>query len=226
MTTPILMFAAGFGTRMGALTANKPKSLVYVADMPLIDHALALTQSQRLGPIVVNLHYKGQMIRDHLIDYDIIFSDESNMILETGGGLRKAGPLLGGSPVVTLNTDAVWVGPNPIALLLNSWKPEMEALLVTVPKPNVHGHLGAGDFQHDTAGRLSRGTGAVYSGLQMIRMDDLANIDNTKFSMNIIWDRIAARNGLYGVSYSGQWCDVGQLESIKIAEHMIEATYV
>lgn len=226
MTTPILMFAAGFGTRMGALTADKPKPLIPVLGVPLIDHAFALTDGQNLGPIVINLHYKGQLIRDHLINHIVKFSDESDTLLETGGGLRKARPLLGGSPVVTLNTDAVWAGPNPIKLLLAAWRPEMEALLVTIPKKNVHGHLGAGDFNRDANGQLSRGAGDVYSGLQMIRTDDLTSIAETVFSMNVLWDRIAARGGLYGVSYSGQWCDVGQPESIAVAEHMIEVTHV
>jgi MurNAc alpha-1-phosphate uridylyltransferase len=187
---------------------------------------LALTQGLDLGPVVINLHYKGQMIRNHLADCDVTYSDENEMLLETGGGLRQAGPLLAGSPVVTLNTDAVWVGPNPIAMLLAAWKPEMEALLVTIPKPSAHGHFGAGDFNRDADGRLTRGAGDVYSGLQIIRTDDLVQITDTAFSMNVLWDRITERGALYGVSYSGQWCDVGQPESIAIAENMIEASHV
>lgn len=226
MTTPILLFAAGFGTRMGSLTVDRPKPLVPVTGMPLIDHALVLTQGLDLGPVVINLHYKGQMIRDHLADCDVTYSDESEMLLETGGGLRHAEPLLAGSPVVTLNTDAVWAGPNPIAMLLAAWKPKMEALLVTIPKPSAHGHHGAGDFNRDADGRLKRGAGDVYSGLQMIRTDDLTKITDIAFSMNVLWDRIAERGGLYGISYSGQWCDVGQPESIAIAENMIEVSDV
>lgn len=221
MTTPILLFAAGFGTRMGALTADQPKPLVQVAGMPLIDHALDLAVDQDIGPVVINLHYKSQMIRDHLNDQDVIFSDETNEILETGGGLRKAMPLLETSPVMTLNTDAIWAGFNPIKMLLDAWDPEMEALLMTIPKPSVHGHLGTGDFIKADDGRLTRGAGDIYSGLQIIRTDDLHNITDTAFSMNVLWDRIAARGGLYGVSYTGQWCDVGQPQSIKIAENMI-----
>lgn len=226
MTMPTLLFAAGFGTRMGALTADRPKPLVRVANIPLIDHALALTRDQNLGPIVVNLHYKGQMIRDHLSGQGIAFSDESESILETGGGLRKAMPLLGGSPVMTLNTDAVWSGPNPIDALLAAWKPEMDALLMMIPKPAVHGHFGAGDFINDNNGRLTRGAGDIYSGLQIIRTDDLPNITDPAFSMNVVWDTIAARGGLYGLQYTGQWCDVGQPQSIAIAEKMIGANHV
>ena len=226
MTTPILLFAAGFGTRMGALTADRPKPLVQVAGRCLIDHALDLTTNQPVGPHVVNLHYRGDMLRHHLADRDIIFSDEADAILETGGGLRRAMPLLGGSPVLTLNTDAVWHGPNPVAALLSAWRDDMECLLLTVPPRHAHGHRGGGDFLRDANGRLTRGKGEVYSGLQMIRTDDLPKIGETAFSMNLLWDRIMGRAGLFGVSYTGDWCDVGQPQSIDIAQSMIGATHV
>jgi len=220
MTMPILLFAAGLGTRMGALTADKPKPLVPVAGDALIDHALKLVGPE-IGPVVVNLHYHGDKLRHHLAGRDIAFSDESDAILETGGGLRHALALLGGSPVITLNTDAVWDGPNPIDALLAAWRPEMEALLLTVPLANVHGHKGRGDFITDPDGRLTRGAGQVYTGLQIVRTDDLMNIPDPAFSMNVLWDRIAARGGLFGHSYTGRWCDVGQPESIAIAARMI-----
>lgn len=218
---PILLFAAGFGTRMGALTADKPKPLVQVAGRALIDHALALTADQDIGPKVVNIHYKGQMLRDHFAGTNVLFSDETDEILETGGGLRKAMPLLGGSPVITLNTDAIWHGPNPIAALLDAWHPDMEALLMTVPVAQAHGHKNSGDFLIDERGELTRGAGEIYSGLQMLRTDDLVNIAGTAFSLRSLWDRITKRGGMNRVSYTGQWCDVGRPESIEIAEKMI-----
>lgn len=221
MKTPILLFAAGLGTRMGALTQDRPKPMVKVAGRPLIDHALSLISSEMIGPCVVNLHYKGDMVRDHLRDRDIVFSDETSMLLETGGGLRHALPLLGDTTVCTLNTDAVWSGPNPISRLLAAWNPKMEALLLTVPKARAIGHKGNGDFIADADGRLSRGAGEIYTGLQIIRTDDLENITETSFSMNVLWNRIAERGGLYGMSYDGRWCDVGQPESIALAEDML-----
>lgn len=218
---PLLMFAAGLGTRMGDLTRDQPKPMVKVAGRPLIDHALAQIDAAVLGPCVVNLHYKGQMLRDHLSGQNIVFSDESGTLLETGGGLRNAQPLLGSSPVCTLNTDAVWRGANPISALMQAWDPKMEALLLTIPKARAIGHTGQGDFTADQDGRLGRGAGEVYSGVQIIRTDDLANIPEAAFSMNVLWDRIAARGGLYGLTYDGLWCDVGQPESIALAENML-----
>ena len=112
-----MLFAAGLGTRMGALTAHRPKPLVEVAGRPLIDHALDLAREAAVPRVVANLHYRGEMIRDHLAGSPVLFSDETDRILETGGGLRQALPLLGPGPVYTLNSDAVWTGANPLTTL-------------------------------------------------------------------------------------------------------------
>lgn len=221
MSMPILFFAAGLGTRMGALTATKPKPLIPVAGKALIDHALDLAIAAGTGTMVVNLHYRGDMIKDHLAGQRIAFSDESAALLETGGGLRHALPLLGDNPVLTMNTDAVWHGSNPVQQIMQAWRPEMEALLLMVAKENVSGHLGKGDFRIDTAGRLHRAPDAIYTGLQIIRTDVLSEIDETAFSMNLIWDIFADRGGLYGATYDGWWCDVGQPSSIPAAEAML-----
>lgn len=221
MTTPILLFAAGLGTRMGDLVRDRPKPLVPVAGKPLLDHALDLTAVDGIGQRVVNLHYKAQMIRDHLQGKDILFSDERVALLETGGGLRHALPLLGEGPVMTMNTDAVWQGPNPVAQVLAAWRDDMEALLLMVPPAQVVGHPGKGDFHHGADGRLHRGPGDIYTGVQMIRPDTLADIKDSAFSLNIVWDQMAKRGGLYGLRYNGRWCDVGQPSSIPLAEAML-----
>lgn len=222
MTMPIMFFAAGLGTRMGALTKDMPKPLIKVGGKTLIAHALDLVNSAGVGRKVVNLHYRGDMIRQHLADRDIIFSDESDALLETGGGLRHALPLLNGNPVLTMNTDAVWQGPNPVQHILSAWRPQMEALLLLVEKHNVSGHLGKGDFSVDAEGRLHRGPQTIYTGLQIVRTDVLAQINETAFSMNAVWNIINARGGLFGTVYDGQWCDVGQPSSLPLAEAMLD----
>ncbi|SFR53729.1 MobA-like NTP transferase domain-containing protein [Yoonia tamlensis] len=221
MKTPILLFAAGLGTRMGALTQNTPKPLVQVAGKPLIDHALALTDIPQIGRKVVNVHYRADQIRAHLAGHDIAISDETDLLRETGGGLRHALPLLAGSPVITMNTDAVWRGPNPIEIALNAWRDDMEALLLVVEKPNVRGHHGKGDFHLDADGQLHRAPDMIYTGVQIIRTETIDHIKESAFSLNFVWNGIAARGGLYGVKYEGHWCDVGQPSSIPIAEAML-----
>ncbi len=218
-----MLFAAGLGTRMGALTADRPKPLIPVAGRPLIDHALALLKGVKVGPVVVNLHYHPEQIRAHLTDHsEIRFSDEP-VLLETGGGLRAALPELGGNPVVTLNTDAVWTGPSPLERLIRHWDPaRMEALLLLVPRDRAVGHIGGGDFLVDAEGRLRRGPGEVYTGLQIIRTDRLAEIADPVFSIGRIWDRMAEAGTLFGLGHEGGWCDVGRPDCIPLAEALLE----
>lgn len=222
MKPPILLCAAGNGTRMGALTQHQPKPLIKVAGKALIDHALDQVHAAQLQTIVVNLHAHAPMMVDHLADQPVTFSDETDALLETGGGLRKALPLLNANPVMTMNTDAVWNGPNPINALLNAWRPEMEALLLMVAKPNVSGHLGKGDFRMDTDNRLHRAPDMIYTGVQIIRTDVLSEIKEPAFSMNVVWNIINDRGGLFGATYAGRWCDVGQPSSIPLAEAMLD----
>ena len=221
--TPILLFAAGLGTRMGALTEDRPKPLVEVAGRALIDHALAFADLPQVGPRVVNVHYRAAQMRAHLEARGVAISDETGHLLETGGGLKAAAPLLGGSPVLTMNTDAVWNGPNPIPALLAAWRPEMEALLLVVPRARAHAHRGKGDFRLDESGRLHRAPEHVYTGLQMIALDRLEEVEAQVFSMNEYWNRMAARGGLYGLLYEGRWCDVGHPEALAEAEAMLDA---
>lgn len=219
--TPIsvLLFAAGFGTRMAPLTDTRPKPLVQVAGKPLLDHALTLCDGLRA---VVNTHYRADQIKDHLALTDALISNEAGEILETGGGLKRALPLLDSNPTFTMNTDAVWQGPNPIDTLAHNWNgARMEALLLLIPRDAAVGHKGAGDFDIDADGRISRGADYVYSGVQIIRTDGLAAITETAFSMWALWDGMLARGTMSGAVYAGQWCDVGQPESIQLAEAML-----
>jgi MurNAc alpha-1-phosphate uridylyltransferase len=219
----VMLFAAGFGTRMGALTRDRPKPLIEVAGKPLIDHALALAEAIRPARIVVNTHYRPEMIAAHLAGRNVLISPEQPRILETGGGLKAALPLLGTGPVFTANTDAIWRGPNPLALLSAAWDPaRMDGLLVCVPRTRAHGHDGAGDFTADAEGRLTRGPGLIYGGAQILATEGLAMIAAEAFSLNLLWDRMLAEGRLYGLIYPGQWCDVGSPEGIARAEDLLK----
>lgn len=218
----VLMFAAGFGTRMKPLTDICPKPLIKVGGQALIDHAMQLATDHGVARIVVNLHYKSHMIRDHLAGTSTLFSEEQPDILETGGGLKAASPLLGHGPVYTMNTDAVWSGANPFDMLCKAWQPErMDALLLCIPQGQAVGHKGGGDFVIGADGTAHRGPGLVYSGLQIIQSETVRDVEETAFSLNVIWDRLIASNRLHAVAYSGEWCDVGQPASIALAEDML-----
>ncbi|WP_254919058.1 nucleotidyltransferase family protein [Oceanicola sp. 22II-s10i] len=222
-----MIFAAGFGTRMGALTADRPKPLVEVGGQTLLDRALGLARDEGLGRIVVNTHYRGDQIARHLQGSGVAISDEADAILETGGGLRQALPLLGADTVMTLNPDVVWHGPNPLSMLRAAWDPvRMDALLLCVDPKAAVGRLGAGDFDPDAEGRLTRGGQVIYGGAQVIATDDLSAIPDPAFSLNRVWDLMIARGRLFGLTYPGQWCDVGRPEGIGMAEGMLGADHV
>ncbi len=220
---PLMMFAAGFGTRMGALTADRPKPMVPVAGRPLLDHALDVADAAHPARIALNLHYRGDQIARHLRPRrDIALSWERGRILETGGGLRAALPLLPQGPVLTLNTDAVWTGPNPLATLAAAWEGgRMGALLLLAPADRATGHRGPGDFALDGAGRIVRGGRFVYLGAGVIDPGALAGIPGPAFSLNRAWDRLIAQGRAFGIVHAGGWCDVGQPEGIALAEGML-----
>ena len=215
--TSVLFFAAGLGTRMAPLTNDRPKPLVTVAGKSLLAHAMDLAET--IPTRVVNVHYLADQIIA-MVDPTVIISDERDALLETGGGLKKAAPLLS-NPTFTMNTDAVWSGPNPFDVLREAWRDEMDALLLTCPKSNAVGHLGHGDFVTAPDGRISRGPGNIYTGAQIIRTDVLQSISETAFSLNEAWNILLERGTLFGVEYTGKWCDVGRPDSIPLAEEMV-----
>ncbi|WP_158965985.1 nucleotidyltransferase family protein [Chachezhania sediminis] len=216
-----MLFAAGFGTRMGALTQDCPKPLIHVSGRPLLDHALDLVAGA--PRIVVNTHYKGDQIAAYLAGRDILISDEQPEVLDTGGGLRLALPLLGAKTVITTNSDAVWAGPNPVTMLAEAWDPEkMDALAIVIPRDRAVGHKGKGDFLLDADGRIARGPGGIYGGVQILKTGGLDAIPDKVFSLNRLWDRMLADGRMYGLDYPGHWCDVGHPEGIALAERMLQ----
>lgn len=222
---PLMLFAAGLGTRMGALTANRPKPLIPVSGRPLIDHALALVDEAGIDRIVVNTHYLADQIEAHIAPRGLIVSREEPAILETGGGLKRALPLLGDDPVMTLNTDAVWTGRNPLIELMAVWDgARMDGLLLLLPVEKAMGHVATGDFLMDLDGRLERAKGRpgpVYLGAQILKTAGLTAIEEEVFSLNLLWDRMISEGRLYGMIHDGGWCDVGRPEGIALAETML-----
>lgn len=218
----LMLFAAGLGTRMAPLTADRPKPLIQVAGRALIDHALDLVLGAQIGRVVANVHYRADQVIAHLAGRPVAISDETDGILETGGGLRKALPLLGPGPVFTLNTDAIWTGPNALEALRRSWDgARMDAVLALVPVARATGYRGTGDFMLHPDGRITRGEGYVYTGAQILNPAGLETVPEPAFSLNRLWDVMIAEGRAYGVVHSGGWCDVGRPESIALAEQLL-----
>lgn len=224
---PLMVFAAGFGTRMGALTQGRPKPLIPVAGRPLIDHALGLATQAGVTRTVVNTHYRAAQMASHLAGSGVAISAESEQILETGGGLKAALPLLGAGPVALLNSDGIWTGANPLQELAAAWDGDrMEALLLLLPLADTLAHGPKGDFRLAADGRISRGGGGedhVYIGAQILHPARIAATPDAVFSLNRPWDEMIAAGTAFGLVHQGRWCDVGHPEGIAVAEALLHS---
>lgn len=228
-----MVLAAGLGKRMRPLTATRPKPLVEVAGRTLLDRAMGTLKAGGVTRFVVNVHYMADRIEAHLaargMDQEARISDERDLLLETGGGIAKALPLIDADPFLSINADNIWVdGPVGAArLLANRWDPaHMDALLLLVPLARANCHGGPGDFHMDPLGRVSRrrpGRVApfVYTGLQMLSKSLFEGVAVEPFSMNRLWDKAAAEGRLYGVVHQGLWFDVGTAAAVKETEMLL-----
>ena len=224
---PLMIFAAGFGTRMGALTKGRPKPLIPVAGRALIDHALEVGHRAGVTRTVVNTHYRADQMAAHLKGRGVAISHEAGPILETGGGLKAALPLLGQGPVAILNSDGIWTGANPLQELAAAWDgSRMEALLLLLPLADTLAHGPTGDFRLAPDGRISRGEGGedhVYIGAQILHPARIAATSDEVFSLNKPWTEMIAAGTAYGVIHQGGWSDVGHPEGIAAAEALLHS---
>lgn len=228
-----MVMAAGLGKRMRPLTATRPKPLVEVAGQPLIDHALDRLRAAGIERAVVNVHYRADALEAHLKakagGLEIIISDERDLLLETGGGLVKAGPLIEDDPFLVVNSDNLWVdGPtDAIRLLAARWNnAEMDALLLLVPLARAHCHNGRGDFHMDALGQIRRRAHGrvapfVYTGIQLISHRLLADAPGGPFSTNLLWDKAIEAGRCYGFVHQGLWFDVGTPPAIARTETLL-----
>lgn len=217
-----IYFAAGFGRRMAPLTDNRPKPLIEVAGKALLDHALDQGTAYGMANSVVNTHYLAEMIDTHLQGRKITTIHETPEILETGGGLRNALPALGSAPVFTMNTDAVWHGPNVFKILADAWDPKrMDGLLLLVPPTRMVGHRLTSGFDLAPDGQIYRAPALAYTGVQILKTDGLSQIPERAFSLNLYWDQLLKKKSLFGVIYPGHWCDVGRPDTLPLAEAVV-----
>jgi MurNAc alpha-1-phosphate uridylyltransferase len=226
-----MVLAAGLGKRMRALQVDRPKPLVAVAGKALIDHALDRFAAAGVERAVVNLHYRADQIEAHLAARTqprILISDERGLLLETGGGLKKAAPLLGRAPVYCTNTDAILVDDEgeACARLGSAFDgARMDALLLLSDKERASGFEGPGDFDLHADGRISFRSGAraatVYTGLQIIDPKLADGAPEGPFSMRVLWDKAAAEGRLFGLIHSGLWMHVGDPEGFRAAEERL-----
>jgi MurNAc alpha-1-phosphate uridylyltransferase len=229
-----MIMAAGLGKRMRPLTATRPKPLIEVAGKALLDHVLEKLRAAGVRRVVVNVHYLADSLEAHLESrnhgLEVVISDERDLLMETGGGLVKAAPLIDSDPFLALNSDNLWIdGPaDTLKLLASQWDDSrMDALLLLVPQARALNHQGIGDFHMDRGGRLrrrekSRVAPFVFTGVQIVSKRLLRDAPEGPFSTNVLWDRAIEEGRCFGAVHQGLWFDVGTPQSIKLTETALE----
>ncbi|MCX7280074.1 MAG: nucleotidyltransferase family protein [Alphaproteobacteria bacterium] len=229
-----MIMGAGLGTRMRPLTDHQPKPLVMVDGKTLIDHSIDRLVAAGVNRIVVNLHYKAQMLRDHLSnrrDAQIVFSDETEQLLDTGGGVVKAMPHFSGAPFFIINSDSIWVEGTSAALpaMIAAWdEGRMDGLLLLAQMKTALGYEGTGDFALTADKNIVRALGAVpplyaYPGVQIVHPRMFEGAPAGAFSTNVMWDRAIAAGRVSGTLLDGVWIHVGTPQARDEAEAYLRA---
>ena len=228
-----MIMAAGKGTRMMPLTADRPKPLVEVGGVALLDHVLDHLRDAGVGKIVVNAHYLADQVEAHLAahatDFDVSISDERELLRDTGGGLVQALPMISDDPFICVNADNWWTndGQNAIARLMAHWDAaRMDVLMLLVPLATAYNSQGIGDFNMDADGRLSRRVGDapapyVWTGIQLLSKKLIVDPPSDVFSTNVFWDRAIAEGRCMGLVHEGMWFDVGYPAAITATEERL-----
>jgi MurNAc alpha-1-phosphate uridylyltransferase len=204
--TAAMIMGAGLGTRMRPLTDDRPKPLVTVGGKTLIDHSIDRLAAAGVTLVVVNLHYKAEMLRAHFAkrhDVEIVFSDETEKLLDTGGGVVKAMPFFGDRAFFVINSDSIWIeyGAPVLSAMTAAWdRSRMDGLLLLAEMKTALGFEGSGDFALKRDGRLVRARDAqegdqifAYPGVQIAQPRLFADAPQGAFSTNIMWDRAMRR---------------------------------
>ncbi|MCB9987981.1 MAG: nucleotidyltransferase family protein [Rhodospirillales bacterium] len=219
------VLAAGMGARMRPLTNNRPKPMIEIAGKPMIDHALDHLTAAGVKNVTVNLHYKGDILESHLKQRPapvLTFSREEPL-LDTGGGLKKGLPTMGGNPFFVVSGDSIWEnGPGIPALerMAAAWDPEnMDILLLLQPVETMTLTTPVGDYHRDGQGRLTRArdqNGAyMWTSIRICKPSVFENTPNGPFSFLDILDRTQEQGRLYGLVHDGTWHHISTPEDVE-----------
>ena len=227
-----MVFAAGLGQRMRPITEAIPKPLVKVGGRTLIDHCLDRLAEAGVTRAIVNVHWLADQIEAHLKTRDaprIVISDERSRLLDQGGGIKRALPLIGAAPFFICNTDALWIeGPrSQLARLARAFDPaRMDALLLVAQTAGAVGVDWPGDFTMSADGRLTQRDPRhvapfVYAGFGIIKPQLFEGTAEDVFRLAPFFFRAAEQGRLFGVRLDGIWLHVGRPESIAEAERAL-----
>jgi len=227
-----MVLAAGMGVRMKPLTDRIPKPLVKVGGKALIDYVLDRLDAVGVERVVINVHYLADVLERHLAGRkNIVISDERDQILETGGGVVRALPLLGAAPFFLVNSDTIWIDgvqPNLARLAAAFDAKRMDALLLLAPTATSVGYSGRGDYAMAPSGELERrGERAVvpfvYAGAAIFSPALFVDAPTGPFSLTRLFNRAEEAGRLHGLRLEGVWMHVGTPAAIAEAEAALVA---
>lgn len=233
-----MVLAAGRGLRMRPLTDHTPKPLIAVAGRSMLDRALDRLDAAGVEAAVVNVHHLAAKVRAHLAARTggprTVISDETDALLETGGGIRKALPLLGPAPFYVVNGDIVWLDGAVPALvrLARQWdEARMDVLLLLKEAVTAHGYDGRGDFFLGPEGVPRRRGDSpsapyIFAGLQILHPRAFDGTPDGAWSLNRVFDRALQKGRLYAVVHDGPWFHVGTPDAIAPTEERIRAAMI
>lgn len=230
MIESAMILAAGFGTRMRPITEHTPKPLIPLAGRPLIDHVLDRLVEAEVKRVVVNTHYKAEMMAAHLEgrrDIAITLSHEPEL-LDTGGGVKQALPLLG-EEFFVLNSDVFWLNAKVPTLtrLARAWDgSRLDALLLVQRTVTAIGYDGPGDFVVDPLGRIRRRAEReiaphLYAGIEVLSRRFFDGTPAGAFSLNPLWNRAIEAGRLEALIHDGEWFHVGTPQGLAASEEQL-----
>jgi MurNAc alpha-1-phosphate uridylyltransferase len=228
-----MVLAAGLATRMRPLTDTTAKPLLPLGGRPLLDHALDHLVAAGVQTVAVNAHWQADAVADHLArrpqpPITVLLREEN--LLETGGGVRAALPVLGPDPFFVINGDAFWLNGPAQALhrLATAFDDTVDGVLLLHRTSHVHAEVGYGDFALDKWGTPRRRRERevlpyIYAGVQLIHPRLLAGMPEGAFSMNQAWDVALQANRLRAVVHDGIWFHLSTPPDLAEAEQILEA---
>ena len=234
--TTAMVLAAGLGTRLRPLSDSMPKPLVEIEGRTLLDHAIDRLALIGVERVVVNVHYKADVVAARLAlrDHPKIEISRETELLETGGGVAQALPLLGEAFFV-VNSDVLWLDSRDYALarLAAAFDPaRMDAVLLLQRTVSAVGYDGSGDYFLDPLGKpRRRGEREIapylFTGLQLLHRRLFDGIAEKRFSLNRLYDCAEREGRLYALVHDGEWFHIGTPEGLRatrarLASHRIE----
>lgn len=226
--TTAMILAAGKGTRLHPYTDHTPKPMVEIAGRSIIKRTIDKLKRAGIKRVIVNTHHLAEKLEQHLkdiCDITVIFSRE-DVLLETGGGVKRALPHLGSDPFYLINGDALWEEDENVPALgrlATAWNDaSMDCLLLLQPLSSMTLTHGVGDYSLLPDGRAQREKGQqgshMFAGVRIVHPRVFKDSPDTAFSFLKLMDKAESNNRLYAIAHSGAWFHISTAQDLECVD--------